>query len=68
MIETESKADFVSIVAREISSGIDRALRYWLARIEMEVGDTSLTSSQRVLAVKDILQEYKRLSNSCASA
>lgn len=53
--------DFVSIVAQEMSSGIDRALRYWLGRIEIEVIDCSLTTTQRVSAIQQIIEEYKSL-------
>ena len=53
--------DFVSIVAEEMSSGIDRALRYWLGRIEIEVIDRSLTTTQRVSAIQRIIEEYKSL-------
>ena len=61
MATAAGRTDFVSIVAQEISAGIDRALRYWLGRIEVEVMDRSLTSAQRVNAIEDILQEYKQL-------
>jgi hypothetical protein len=55
-----NKTDFVSIVAREISSGIDRALGYWLGRIELEVVDQSLTTAQRMAAIEAIVGEYKQ--------
>lgn len=53
--------DFVGIVAQEISSGIDRALRYWLGRIEVELIDGSLTTAQRVVAIECIVDEFKQL-------
>jgi len=63
---------FVEIVAEEVSSGIDRAVGYWLGRIELEVVDRSLTTAQRIDAIENILQEYKilsgRLDVGCASA
>jgi len=62
MSDNGSRTDFVNIVAREISSGIDRALTYWLGRIELEVVDPSLTTAERMAAIRDILQEYKRVS------
>ena len=61
MSNVASSTDFVSIVAREVSSGIDRALGYWLGRIELEIVDQSLTNSERMTAIRDILQEYKHL-------
>jgi hypothetical protein len=51
--------DLVSAVAEEVSSGIDRALRYWLGRIELEVIDGSLTMAERLFAIEQILHEYK---------
>ena len=63
MANVASGTDFISIVAREMSSGIDRALTYWLGRIELEVVDASLPSSQRLAAIEQIVQEYKHLRN-----
>lgn len=67
-----SRTDFVSVVAQEISSGIDRALQYWLGRIEVEVVDRSLTTDERLDAIEGILTEYKMRSGKaelgCASA
>jgi hypothetical protein len=72
MARTATHSDFVQIVANEVSSGIDRAVGYWLGGIELEVVDRSLTTSQRLQAIEDILQEYKILSGradiGCASA
>jgi hypothetical protein len=66
------RAEFVSMVAQEMATGIDRALRYWLGRIEVEVVDRSLSSDERIYAIEQILQEYKDVANNaparCASA
>jgi hypothetical protein len=59
MANKATRADFVEMVAEEISSGIDRALHYWLGRIELEVVDRSLSTSERLYAVEQILREYK---------
>ena len=59
MASKATRADFVDMVAEEVSSGIDRALRYWLGRIELEVVDRSLSTSDRIYAVEQILREYK---------
>ena len=59
MANKATRADFVEIVAEEISSGIDRALHYWLGRIELVVVDRSLSTSERLYAVEQILREYK---------
>ena len=72
MARRATQTDFVDTVAEEVSSGIDRALGYWLGRIELEVVDRSLTTSQRIDAIENILQEYKvrsgRAGVGCASA
>lgn len=72
MASTATKADFVRMVAQEVSSGIDRALQYWLGRIEMEVLDRKLTVAQRISAIEQILTEYKLATGQtglgCASA
>jgi hypothetical protein len=72
MASRATQTDFVDMVAEEVSSGIDRALGYWLGRIELEVVDRSLTTSQRIDAIENILQEYKvrsgRMDVGCASA
>ena len=72
MASRATQTDFVDMVAEEVSLGIDRALGYWLGRIELEVVDRSLTTSQRIDAIENILQEYKvrsgRAEVGCASA
>jgi hypothetical protein len=72
MASKATRADFVDMVAEEISSGIDRALQHWLGRIEMEVVDLSLSAAERVYAVEQILREYKDATGiaplGCASA
>lgn len=72
MASTATRADFVSLVAQEIASGIDHALDYWLGRIELELVDAKLTTIERVHAIELILREYKEATGktqlSCASA
>ena len=63
MASLRGKSEFIALVAEEIASGIDCALRYWLGRIELEVIDRSLTPEQRLEAVEQILAEYKFHSN-----
>ena len=36
MATTTSRADFISLVAEEIVSGIDHAVDYWMGRLEQE--------------------------------
>ncbi len=62
MSETVNDREFVNIVAREISSGIDRALGFWLGRIELELVDASFTMAQRLAAIEAIVHEYKQCS------
>ena len=62
MSETANKKEFVSTIAGEISSGIDRALAYWLGRIELELVDASFTMAQRLAAIEAIVHEYKQCS------
>jgi hypothetical protein len=59
MVGSSSGTEFVSLVAEEISSRIDRALQYWLGRIELEVVDRSLSTAERMDAIAEILTEYK---------
>jgi hypothetical protein len=72
MTGSSTRTDFVSMVAEEISSGIDRALQYWLGRIELEVVDRSLSTAERIDAIEGILTEYKirtgKAEFGCASA
>lgn len=59
MAGLRAESDFVALVAEEIASGIDCALRYWLGRIELEVIDRSLIPAERLYAIEQILAEYK---------
>lgn len=72
MASTATRADFVSLVAEEISFGINHALDYWLGRIEIELVDAKLTTIERIRAIELILREYKEATGkaqlSCASA
>ncbi len=59
MASMATRADFVSLVADEVCSGIERALDYWLGRIELEAVDGRLTTAERISAIQQILDEYK---------
>ncbi len=59
MEDKERKSAFVAIVAREVASGIDRALAYWLGRVELELVDASFTTAQRLAAIEAIVREFK---------
>lgn len=72
MATTATRADFVSLVAEEISCGIDHALDYWMGRIEIELVDRKLTAADKFRAIEAILREYKEVTGktqlTCASA
>jgi len=72
MASTATRADFVNLIAEEISFGINHALDYWLGRIEMEVVDAKLSNAERLRAIEFILLEYKEATGrsqlNCASA
>ena len=72
MASRATRTDFVDAVASELSSGIERAVGYWLGRVELEVVDRSLTTTERIQAIEDILHEYRMLMGTadagCASA
>jgi hypothetical protein len=72
MARTATRSDFVSLIAEEISPGIDHALDYWLGRVEMELADAKLTTVERIRAIELILREYKEATGkaqfTCASA
>ncbi len=59
MASIATRMDFVSLVADEVCSGIERALDYWLGRIELEAVDGRLTTAERIRAIQQILGEYK---------
>ena len=53
--------EFVSIIAEEIASGVDRAVECWMAQIDEALTDLHLTTVGRLNAVTQILANYKRL-------
>ena len=53
--------DFVSIVASELASGVDRAVECWMMQIEQALNDTHLTTIGRLQAVQSVLRQYKEL-------
>jgi hypothetical protein len=62
MSHAANNNEFVNLIAGEISSGIDRALGFWLGRIELELIDGSFTIAQRLAAIEAIVHEYKQCS------
>ena len=72
MATTTSRADFISLVAEEIVSGIDHAVDYWMGRLEQELTGPGLTTIDRLRAIERLVREYKDLTGKtqlhCASA
>jgi len=44
-----------------MAAGVDRAVECWMSQIEQALTDEHLTSLGRLNAVREILDEYKRL-------
>jgi hypothetical protein len=53
--------EIVDVIADEMAGGVDRAVECWMSRIEQALEDTSLTSLGRLHAVKEIVEQYKKL-------
>ncbi|MGH9511205.1 MAG: hypothetical protein ACRD2U_03615 [Terriglobales bacterium] len=58
---TAVSTDFISIVASEMSSGVERAVKYWLAQIDQIVANDTLAPYLKLAAIRGILQNYKGL-------
>jgi len=54
-------ADFISVVAGEIASGVDVAVEFWMAQVERALDDDGLTTLGRMNAVRAVLAHYKQL-------
>ncbi|MBA3915318.1 MAG: hypothetical protein H0X25_15990 [Acidobacteriales bacterium] len=54
-------ADFVDVIAREISQATNYAVEAWLAEIEAALDSTKLSHMGRLRAVREIIERYKRL-------
>jgi len=61
MVSTASRADFVTLVAEEIVSGIDHAVEYWMGRLEQELTGAELTTVERLHAIERLVREYKEV-------
>ncbi len=53
--------EFINIVAAEMSSGVERAVEYWLAQIDQIANNDKITPSLKLAAIQGVLQNYKRL-------
>src|SRR5450755_1286628 len=61
LASTAIATDFVDVVAGEIAIGVERAVEWWMSEIEGALTYIHLTSLGRLNAVREILDEYKRL-------
>ena len=53
--------DFITVVATEIASGVDRAVECWMAQVEEALNDVHLTTLGRLNAVQSVMRRYKEL-------
>jgi hypothetical protein len=53
--------EFINIVAAEMSSGVERAVEYWLAQIDQIANNDKITPSLKLAAIQGVLLNYKRL-------
>ena len=53
--------EFVSIIAEEIASGVDRAVECWMAQMEEALNDGHLTTPGRLAAVQAVMRQYKEI-------
>jgi hypothetical protein len=44
-----------------MSSGVERAVEYWLAQIDQIVTNDKIALARQLIAVQEVLQDYKRL-------
>jgi hypothetical protein len=61
MASTAIGADIVDAIASEMAVGVDRAVECWMSEIDHALTDMHLTSLGRLNAVREIVDEYKRL-------
>jgi hypothetical protein len=58
---TAISADFIQIVADEMSAGVERAVEYWLTQIDQIVTNDKITALGKLTAVQGVLRNYERL-------
>lgn len=61
MASTAIPTDLVDAIAGEMAVGVDRAVECWMSEIDQALTDSHLTSLGRLNAVREIVDEYKRL-------
>ena len=58
---TIHKHDLVLAIAEEMAHGVQTAVDCWMTEIELALTDTQLSSLGRLNAVREIVENYKRL-------
>jgi hypothetical protein len=61
LASTVVPVEIVDAIASEMAVGVDRAVECWMSEIELALTDLHLTSLGRLNAVREIVDEYKRL-------
>jgi hypothetical protein len=56
---TAASQQFIDAVSAEVCAGIDRAVGFWMSRIEDVLQDSRLTTLGRLQAVKDVVGTYR---------
>lgn len=56
---TSASRELIEAVASEVSTGIDRALNFWMDQIDDVLQDSRLTTLGRLQAVKDVVGNYR---------
>ena len=68
MATTALNTDFIDIIASEMSSGVERAVERWLAQVEQILANEGNTSSEKLAAIQNVLQNYKRITGKAQMA
>jgi hypothetical protein len=53
--------DVVLVIAEEMASGVQNAVDCWMTEIDLAATDSTLSTLARLNAVREIIQNYKRL-------
>lgn len=56
-----SDRDVVRVIAEEMANGVQNAVDCWMTEIDLAVTDSKLSTLGRLNAVREIIQNYKRL-------
>lgn len=61
MTTQASDRDVVLVIAEEMANGVQNAVDCWMTEIDLAVTDSKLSTLARLNAVREIIQNYKRL-------